>query len=184
LVRQVKLKGEQPLLCEPSFLGIVAGDWLQAGATVFAVVGTILGTLYIERKSREAGAQEDVSRVSEVVTAMQKAAAAISAGLPDDATNFEHYAKSLNMQTALKTSLDMYHFVRTDTKIKDLRLWRALKALDEVLATHGTTVETELRIFNGDGHHTAVFNINREKVMAAAMPINTAAQEALAAAPE
>ena len=39
---------------EPTFLGIVAGDWLQPCVTVFAVVGTILGTLHIERKNREA----------------------------------------------------------------------------------------------------------------------------------
>lgn len=171
------------MACEPTFLGISAGDWLQASATVFAVVGTILGTLHIERKNREAADVEDVTRITEVVTAMQHAATSISAGLPDDATNFEHYARSLNMQTALKTALDMYHFVRADTKVKNLKFWRALRMLDEVLTTHGKTVENELRIFNADGHHTAVFDINRQKVMSAATPIDTAARDVLAAAP-
>lgn len=170
--------------CEPTFLGIVAGDWLQAGATVVAVVGTILGTLHIERKNRQAATEDDLHRITEVVTAMRKAAAAISVGLPEDATNFEHYAQSLTMQTALKIAFDMYHFVRADTKVKNLKLWRALKLLDEVLATHGKTVENELRIFNADGHHTAVFNINRQKVMEASGPIETAAQGVLAAIPE
>lgn len=168
---------------EPTFLGIVAGDWLQAGATIFAVVGTILGTLHIERKNREAASQEDVNRVTEVVAAIQVAAAAIRAGMPEDATNYDHYAKSLSMQTALKTALDMYHFVRADTKVKDLKLWRALKSFDEVLTTHGKTVENELRIFNTDGNYTAVFDINRQKVMAASVPIDTAAQDVLAATP-
>lgn len=167
---------------EPTFLGIVAGDWLQAGATIFAVVGTILGTLHIERRNREAATEEDVNRITDVVTTMQEAAAAIRAGLPNDATNYEHYARSLSMQTALKTALDMYHFVRADTKVKNLTLWRALKALDEVLTTHGQTVENELRIFNNDGHHTNVFNINRARVMAASVPIDTAATAVLAAA--
>jgi len=172
------------MTCEPALLGISGGDWLQAGVTVFAVVGTILGTLHIERKNREAADVEDVNRIIEVVTAIQQAAASIDVGLPDDATNFEHYAQSLNMQTALKTALDMYHFVRADTKVKNLKFWRALKVLDEVLTTHGKTVENELRIFNADGHHTAVFEINRQKVMAAATPIDTAAQDVLAAAPD
>lgn len=172
------------MACEPTFLGIVAGDWLQAGATVFAVVGTILGTLYIERRSREAGALEDVSRIVEVVTAISNAAGAIRAGLPEDATNYDHYARSLSMQTALKSALDMYSYVRTDTKVKDLKLWRALKTMDEVLSVHGGTVETELRVFGRDGNHTKVFNINREKVMAASVPIERAAQDVLAAAPE
>lgn len=179
-VCQYALTGGFRMACEPTFLGIVAGDWLQAGATVFAVVGTILGTLHIERKKREAGTQENVSRISEVVTAIATAAGAIRAGLPDDPTNFDDYARSLSMQTALKTALDMYHFVRADTKVKDLKLWRALKTLDEALSNHGKTVENELRIFNADGHHTEVFNINREKVMAASIPIDTAAKGVLA----
>lgn len=172
------------MACEPTFLGIVAGDWLQAGATVFAVVGTILGTLHIERRNREAATEEDVARLVEVITAVQEAAASIGAGLPEDATNFEHYARSYNMQTALKTAIDMYRFVRADTKVKNLRFWRSLKSLDEVLAEHGKTLETELKLLASDGHHTAVFNINREKVMAAAVPVDTAAKEALATAPE
>lgn len=166
----------------PAFLGIAAGDWLQAGATVIAVVGTVLGTLHIERKSRAAATEEDLNRIREVVSAVHEAAAAIRAGLPEDATNFEQYARSLSMQTALKIALDMYHFVRADTKVKNLKLWRSLKSFDEVLTTHGKTVENELRIFNTEGHHTAVFNINRQKVMAASVPIDTAAQGVLAAA--
>lgn len=169
---------------EPTFLGIVAGDWLQAGATVFAVVGTILGTLHIERRNREAATEEDVARLVEVVTAVQDAAASIGAGLPEDATNFEHYARSFNMQTALKTAIDMYRFVRADTKVKNLSFWRSLKSLDEVLAQHSKILETELQLLASDGHHTKVFDINREKVMAAALPVHAAAEEALAAAPE
>lgn len=169
---------------EPTFLGIVAGDWLQACATVFAVVGTILGTLYIERKNREAAAEEDIARLVEVVTAIREAATAIRAGLPEDATNFEHYARSLTMQTALKTAVDMYRFVRADTKVKNLNFWRALKSLDEVLADHGKTLETELRLLATDGHHTKVFDINRERVMAASIPVDTTAECALAAAPK
>lgn len=104
--------------------------------------------------------------------------------LPEDATNFEHYARSFNMQTALKTAIDMYRFVRADTKVKNLSFWRSLKSLDEVFAQHSKILETELQLLASDGHHTKVFDINREKVMAAALPVHAAAEEALAAAPE
>lgn len=168
---------------EPTFLGIVAGDWLQAGTTVFAVVGTILGTLYIERKNREAGTEEDATRLVEVVTAIQKAAAAIRAGLPEDATNYQHYSQSFAMQTSLTTAIDMYRYVRAETKVKNLDFWRALKSLDEALAENSRTLETELRLLATDGHFTEVFNINRGKVMTASVPIDTAAQHTLDAAP-
>lgn len=164
------------------FLGVSAGDWLQAVATFLGVGATILGTLFIERKMRNHDDEEDQRRILEVVTHIRTAAAAVGAGLPDDPTNFEHYARSLNMQTALKTAIDMYRFVRADTKIKNLKLWRALRSLDEVLNNHGSTVERELRLFTTDGHHTAVFDINRAEVTAASVPIDAAAQDALTAA--
>lgn len=164
-----------------TFLGVSAGDWLQAAATFLGVGVTILGTLFIERRMRSHDDEEDERRILEVVTHIKSAAAAIRAGLPEDATNFEHYARSLTMQTALKSAIDMYRFVRADTKIKNLKLWRALKSLDEVLANHGSTIETELRLFNNDGHHTAVFNINRGKVMEASVPIDTASRDVLTA---
>ena len=84
------------------------------------------------------------------------------------------------MQTALKAALDMYRFVRADSKVKNLKLWRALKDLDEMLGTHGKTVENELRIVLQNGNHSQVFNINREKVTAAAVPIDEAARAVLA----
>jgi len=164
-----------------TFLGVSAGDWLQAVATFLGVGATILGTLFIERKMRSHDDEEDQRRILEVVTHIKSAAAAIRVGLPEDATNYEHYARSLTLQTALKTAIDMYRFVRADTKIKNLKLWRALKSLDEVLANHGKTLETELLLLTTDGHHTAVFNINRGKVMAASVPIDTASQDALTA---
>ena len=160
-----------------TMLGIEAGDWLQAVASFLGVGVTILGTLYIERRMRDADTKEDVLRIQEVVTAIADAASDIASGLPDDPTNFEHYAKSLSMQTALKTSLDMYHFVRADTKIKDLKLWRALKILDETLSVHGPVVDNELRLLNSDGHYTKVFKINRDKVMSASVPIGAAAKD-------
>jgi hypothetical protein len=168
------------MTCAATFLSIEAGDWLQAGAAFFGVGATILGTLFIERKKREAAEREDPARMAEVMTEVADAASAIRAGLPDDATSPDHYAQSLAMQTALKSALDMYRFVRADTKIKDLKLWHALKRLDAVLATHGPVVENELRILTADGHHTAVFNVNRQKVMAASEPIDEAAQAVLA----
>jgi hypothetical protein len=128
--------------------------------------------------------KRDVLRITEVVTAIATAAGEIRAGLPDDATNYDHFARSLSMQTALKTALDMYHFVRADTKVKDLKLWRALRSLDEILIANGKTVENELRIFNTDGNHTAVFDINRKKVMAASEPIETAARAVLTTVPQ
>jgi hypothetical protein len=73
----------------------------------------------------------------------------------------------------------MYHFVRADTKVKDLKLWRALRNLDEILKDHGTVVENELRLLNSDGHHTKVFNINRSKVMGASTPIKNASEDVL-----
>lgn len=166
---------------ELTFLGVSAGDWLQAAATFFGVGATIVGTLFIERKMRSHDDEEDQRRILEVVTHIKDAAAAIRAGLPDDPTNFEHYARSLTRQTTLKSAIDMYRFVRADTKIKNLKLWRALRSLDDILANHGATVETELRVFTADGHHTAVFNINRAKVMAASVPIDTASQDVLTA---
>lgn len=166
---------------EAIFCGIKAGDWLQALATVIAVVGTILGTLHIERKKRDASAQEDINRILEVVEAIQKAASEIRNGLPEDATNFDHYARSLNMQTALKTALDMYQFVRADTKVKNLNMWRALRSLDEVIVNHGQTIVSELHTFIANGNYTKVFEINRAKVMAASVPIDVAAQAVIAA---
>lgn len=167
---------------EAIFLGITAGDWLQALVTVIAVIATIRGTLYIERQSREAASVEDMNRVRAAVKAIQHAAGAIRAGLPDDATNYQHYSQSMTMQTELKVALDMYRFVRADAKVKDLRLWQPLKNLDEVIGKHGQTIESELRSLATSGHHTSVFNINRDKVMAASAPIDDAAKAALTAA--
>ena len=167
------------MIHEAGLLGIKAGDWLQAGATIFAVMGTILGTLHIERSSRDASSQEDINRIAEVVTAIRDAAAAIRAGLPEDPTNYSHYAQSLRMQTDLKTSIDMYQFVRADTKIKKLSSWRALRDFDETLNNDGKIVDNELQIFNHNGHHTNVFNINRSKVTAASGPIESSAKAVL-----
>jgi hypothetical protein len=163
-----------------TYLGIEAGDWLQAGANFLGVGVTIMGTLFIERRLRHADKHEDAMRIIEVVQSLTDSSGEIRAGMPDDATQFNHYSRSLSMQTALKSSLDMYRFVRADTKVTNLNLWRALKALDEVLARRGPTIESELRIFQTDGNYTAVFDINRSKVMEASVPISVAASDVLA----
>lgn len=167
---------------ETVILGIPAGDWLQALVTVIALVGTILGTLYIERRNRDAATNEDLHRIREVVMAIQHAAGAIRAGLPDDATNIDHYRLTFAMQSALKSALDMYSFVRADTRIKDLAVWRALRVLDEVVGRDGQTIDNELRTLVTSGHHTAVFNVNRQKVTTASEFIDNAAQGVLKAA--
>jgi hypothetical protein len=165
---------------EATFLSIAAGDWLQAGSAFLGVAATILGTLFIEKKKREAVEREDPLRMLEATRRVAVAAAAIRSGLPQDATNFKDYSRSLEMQNALKSAIDLYHFMRSDAKIKNLNLWSALMRFDEVLHLHGRIIMSELNIISNEGNYTAVFNVNRAKVMAASVPIDEAARSVLA----
>jgi hypothetical protein len=163
----------------PTFLGIAAGDWLQAAAGFLGVIVTILGTLGIERWRRSAPDREARARLKEVIDAISESAAVICAGLPDDPTDHDGYLRSIAMQTAFKDAIEIYRFVRADTNVKDLKIWRAVRQLDSVLDANAGMLENELRLLIADGHHTQVFKINHSKVLAAAELI----AEATAAVP-
>ena len=156
---------------ETTFLTIGAGDWLQAGATVVGIIATVALAIGIEQWKRNAPHREIKQRVKEVVVQLAEAVPAAANNIPADSTQFENYQRALEIETGLMTAIEMYRFVRGETRVTDLKLWTALGELDAVIAAQEPLIRRELGLLQDHGNYDQVYQINRNQVSGAAAAI-------------
>lgn len=126
----------QPVrMVQATFLTIPAGDWLEAGSTIVAISATVAVTLWIERRSRTATDKEHLARLREALTYLMM-------GGPNrtgeanwrEAGEIEASLRAPWVRQALYHGIETYAFVRSETRVNDLKVWRAINDVDILVA--------------------------------------------------
>ncbi|WP_226636722.1 hypothetical protein [Brevundimonas poindexterae] len=170
----------------PLLLGIPAGDWLQAFSGIIGVVLTVLVTLWIEGRRRQAEERADLRIVETAVRDLEDALDACEAPLPHDQNLQGRLALAIAAQKRLHEATPGYEFARAQTVVRDLTVFRELRYLDGALASKAATIGSEYNILlGGAGRVTeAVLQVNQVRVREIAAylrPFVSGASETLSA---
>lgn len=151
---------------EASFLGISAGDWLQAFSGIVGVVLTVLVTLWIEWRRRSSEERADLRIVDTAIRDLQSALDACEAPPPEDQNLQGRVTWAADAQKRLYEALPGYEFARSQAVVRDLSVFRELRYLDSALKNSAANIGSEYNILLGaSGRVTGpVLAVNQAKV--------------------
>lgn len=146
------------------FVGISAGEWLQAAAAIIGVFLTVQGTLWLEERKRKRERKEEQRLISEALVLLKTVLANASQPLDPDWDLSKRILMTQAHYEMVRTGMESLAYARQNYRVRSYNLWNSLSSIDIIHAIRRERITNEEHIVRGNHVTEAVLAICREKI--------------------